>query len=233
MNSGSTYDSRRQQLEEYFDRTAVDAWAKLTSDVPVSGIRKTVREGRDRMRALLLGYLPTDLTGQRVLDAGCGTGALAVEAARRGAHVVAIDHSPTLVGLAAERMPTDLAGSIEFRSGDMLDPSLGRFDWVVAMDSIIHYQPNDMADMITKLAVRADRGVAVTFAPRTPLLSVMHFVGRALPRGDRSPDIIPIAEQTLRKLLTERPSMSGFNLARSERVDVGFYKSQTLELVRS
>jgi 2-polyprenyl-3-methyl-5-hydroxy-6-metoxy-1,4-benzoquinol methylase len=37
------------------------------------------------------------MRGMRLLDAGCGTGALATEAMRRGAHVVAIDLSPTLV----------------------------------------------------------------------------------------------------------------------------------------
>ncbi len=97
-----SYLQRRGQLEHYFDRTAADAWHRLTSDVPVSGIRATVRAGRDDMRRTLMSWLPNDLSGKRLLDAGCGTGTLAVEAARRGAHVVAIDLSPTLVKLARE-----------------------------------------------------------------------------------------------------------------------------------
>jgi magnesium-protoporphyrin O-methyltransferase len=44
--------------------------------------------------AQLLDWLPQDLHGLRILDAGCGTGALAMEAAHRGASVVAIDLSP-------------------------------------------------------------------------------------------------------------------------------------------
>jgi magnesium-protoporphyrin O-methyltransferase len=60
----ATYTKRRGELETYFDRTAVDAWAKLTSDAPVSGIRATVRAGRDAMRARLLSWLPEDLTGR-------------------------------------------------------------------------------------------------------------------------------------------------------------------------
>ena len=137
----SSYQLKRGQLEEYFDRTASAAWARLTSDAPVSGIRKTVRAGRDRMRNTLLDWLPQDLTGKRVLDAGCGTGALAIELARRGANVVAVDLSPTLVQLARERMPDDLgSGSVEFLAGDMLSSALGRFDHVVGMDSLIHYE---------------------------------------------------------------------------------------------
>jgi magnesium-protoporphyrin O-methyltransferase len=228
----STYLSRRQQLETYFDRTAADAWAKLTSDGPVSRIRATVRAGRDRMRATLLAALPSDLTGQRVLDAGCGTGALAVEAARRGAHVVAIDLSATLVGLARERMSViDGPGRIDFRVSDMLNPSLGRFDWVVAMDSLIHYQAQDMAQMVSVLAERADRGVAFTFAPSTVLLELMRWVGKIFPRSDRSPDIEPIREATLRRLLKSR--ISGFQVKHSQHINTIFYKSQSLKLTRS
>lgn len=87
MNPNS-YVERRGKIEDYFDRTAVQVSARLTSDAPVGCIWTTVRAGRDRMRATLLGWLPADLTGLRVLEAGCGTGALAVEAARRGAQVL-------------------------------------------------------------------------------------------------------------------------------------------------
>lgn len=82
-----TYTRHRGQLEAYFDRTASKAWEQLTSDAPVSGIRATVRAGRTAMRETLLSWLPADMTGLRLLDAGCGTGALAVEAAQRGASV--------------------------------------------------------------------------------------------------------------------------------------------------
>ena len=112
-----TYLERRNDLETYFDRTAADNWAKLTTDAPVSGIRATVRAGRDRMRATLMSWLPDDLHGARLLDAGCGTGLLSVEAARRGAHVVAVDLSPTLIGVAKERMPSEVAENIEFHCG--------------------------------------------------------------------------------------------------------------------
>ena len=90
----ATYRRTRGELETYFDRTAAEAWARLTSTAPVGRIRATVRAGRDRMRALLLDTLPLDLRGRRILDAGCGTGAFAIEAARRGAQVVATSLRP-------------------------------------------------------------------------------------------------------------------------------------------
>ena len=96
-----SYQERRGQIETYFDRTAVQAWARLTSNAPLGRIRATVRAGRERMRNTLLSWLPVDLRGARLLDAGCGTGALAVLAAQRGAQVVAIDLSPPWSGSPA------------------------------------------------------------------------------------------------------------------------------------
>ena len=229
----ATYLARRGQLETYFDRTAADAWKRLTSDAPVSGIRATVRAGRDRMRATLLSWLPSDLSGRRVLDAGCGTGALAVEAARRGAHVVAVDLAGTLVSLAGERTPGGLDGRIEWRIGDMTDPALGSFDHVVGMDSLIHYHAPDMARVAAQLSALTDTSMLFTFAPRTPMLSVMHAAGRLFPRGDRAPAIEPVRAAAITGLLARDPAMAGWHAARTLRIASGFYTSQALELVRS
>lgn len=228
-----TYQSRRGELLQYFDRTAVEAWKRLTSDAPVNRIRATVRAGREEMRRTLLDWLPDDLQGARILDAGCGTGALAVEAARRGAHVVAVDLSPTLLGLARERLPPDLgAGRVDFQVGDMLDAALGRFDHVVAMDSLIHYRLRDTMRVLAGLARRTDRSVLFTFAPRTPALSAMHAVGRLFPRGDRSPAIEPVGERTIIRRIRADAELAGWNTVRAHRVARGFYISQAQEVVR-
>lgn len=236
---GHTYEQRRGEIEHYFDRTAAAAWAKLTSDAPVSRIRATVRAGRDRMRNTLLSWLPEDLRGRRVLDAGCGTGALAMEAARRGAHVVAIDLSPTLVNLARERTQAErdevrqsCGGTIDFRAGDMLDASLGDFDHVVCMDSIIHYAAPDMQRVLALLVERTRESVVFTFAPRTPLLTVMHNVGKAFPRSDRAPMIVPISEGQLYRTVREDGRFAGWTAPRTMRIQGGFYISQAMELSR-
>lgn len=234
----ASYQARRGEIEHYFDRTAAQAWERLTSDAPVGRIRATVRAGRDRMRATLLAWLPQDLRGTRILDAGCGTGAFAVEAARRGAAVVAIDLSPTLVELAVQRVAQQLDtfahdGRIDFRSGDMLDPALGRFDHVVAMDSLIHYEVDDVLRALEAWAPRVSRSMQITFAPRTPALAAMHAVGRLFPRGDRAPAIEPVAELALKRGLLATPGLRGFSDARTERISSGFYTSQALEIVRT
>ena len=232
--SSTAYLRRRDKIEHYFDRTAADAWARLTSTAKVSGIRATVRAGRDRMRATLLEWLPADLAGKALLDAGCGTGALTVEAARRGARVTAIDLSPTLVQLARERLPDDLgAGSVDFRSGDMLAAELGGFDHVVAMDSLIHYGAADAVAALGTLAARTRGSIVFTFAPSNPLLATMIAVGRLFPRKDRAPFIEPVSEARLRAALAAAPALDGWRIGRTLRVSSSFYTSQAMELVRS
>lgn len=228
-----SYEQRRQQIEHYFDRTAADTWAKLTSDAPVSRIRQTVRAGRDAMRNTLLSWLPEDLSGRRILDAGCGTGAFALEAACRGAEVIAVDLSPTLVDLARERVGGDsYSGSIDFRVGDMRRLDLGTFDHIVAMDSLIHYEPEDGLRTLAAMAETVTSSIVFTFAPRTPLLTVMHSVGQLFPRGNRSPAIAPMAASRLQSAVASESAFRGWQQGRDQRVSSGFYISHAMELVR-
>ena len=75
-------------------------------------VLESAPERYDRgMRILTLGRLErvhSDIVarlrpGNRVLDLGCGTGALAVELARKGMQVTGVDISPPMLGLASRR----------------------------------------------------------------------------------------------------------------------------------
>ncbi|MFN3144307.1 MAG: magnesium protoporphyrin IX methyltransferase [Paracoccaceae bacterium] len=222
MSDAATYAATRERVEDYFDRTATKTWERLTSDAPVSRIRQTVREGRDTMRALMLSRLPADLTGVRVLDAGCGPGAMTAVLAARGAEVTAVDISPQLIGIAEARLDAALRGRVRFHAGDMLDPSLGRFDHVVAMDSLIYYDAADIDAALSRLAERTAGSIVFTVAPRTPLLMAMFTVGKLFPRSDRSPVMQPHAPRDLARGLPG-------TLTKVERVSRGFYISECLE----
>ena len=218
-----SYEATRNNVETYFDRTATDAWERLTSDAPVSGVRATVRAGRDKMRDLLIAQLPADLSGARILDAGCGTGALAFELAARGADVVGIDISPQLIDIAQKRSPARVAGSLTFHAGDMLDERQGNFDHIVAMDSMIYYSADDIARILEGVAPRLRQNMVFTVAPRTPLLMAMWRVGKLFPSSDRSPTMVPHSP-------TRLASKLGTGTLRDiERVTSGFYISNALE----
>jgi len=195
-----SYDQTLTRVETYFDQTATKTWERLTSDAPVSKIRETVRQGRDQMRATLLAELPEDLHGARVLDAGCGAG-------------------PT----ARQRLPRALSKQVEFCSGDMLAASLGSFDYVVAMDSLIYYSADDIKTALTGLAKRTSGSVLFTVAPRTRMLMAMWYAGKLFPRSDRSPVMVPHAPAALAALLQGEGRLRDLG-----RIKSGFYISQAL-----
>jgi tellurite methyltransferase len=79
------------------------------------------------------------LTGS-VLDLGCGLGNLAVEVARRGASVVAVDASPTAVAhiqRVAEQEKLALQGVQADLSNYQID---GQFDAIVAIGLLIFFE---------------------------------------------------------------------------------------------
>lgn len=235
MNQTS-YLRRTGEIETYFDRTAHEAWRRLTSDQPVSGIRATVRRGRTEMRRTLASFLPRDLSGWRILDAGCGSGVLAFELAERGADVLGIDLSARMIGHAREKAEALGAlaggGSVTFASGDMLAPQHGRFDAVVSMDALIHYPAADAVAAIERLAARTSRSLLFTLAPQSALLKTMLWAGKAFPRADRSPAIYPVNPARLVGEALRHPAMAGWHAGRSHRVACGFYTSQAMEVTR-
>ena len=77
----------------------------------------------------VLAYSPTS-----VLDAGCGTGRVAIELGRRGVDVVGVDADPSMLATARARAP-----SVQFEDGDLTDPALDlglTFDVVVMAGNV-------------------------------------------------------------------------------------------------
>lgn len=226
---GPRYRSTREAVRGHFERSA-ERWDVLTSEAPVTGVRRTIRAGRERMAGTLLGWLPDDLSGRTVLDAGCGTGVLSIELARRGARVVGVDVSPEMLAVARQRIPDELSDRIELRETDLQAPGPDAFDHVVAMDSLIYYDPDETIGALRNLAARCRRTVVFTLAPWTPLLGLMHFVGRRLPRADRAPTLEPARPSTVRRRLGRDEALGAWQLGRERRIHAGFYISQAYEL---
>jgi SAM-dependent methyltransferase len=72
--------------------------------------------------------------GAQILDAGCGTGRVAIRLAELGYHCVGVDSDPSM--LAEARAATD---SVTWLDGDLtdLDERIGVFDLVVAAGNVI------------------------------------------------------------------------------------------------
>jgi 2-polyprenyl-3-methyl-5-hydroxy-6-metoxy-1,4-benzoquinol methylase len=90
-----------------------------------------------------------DITGRRVLDAGCGEGYLARVLAARGARVTGIDLAPRLIEIARSRGPVD----IDYLVSDLSKPLPGMAEYFDAAASYLVL--NDVKDY---------RGFAATLA---------------------------------------------------------------------
>lgn len=95
--------------------------------------------------------------GERVLDAGCGTGQLTGEIARAGAEVTGIDNSPAMVAQARENFP-----GIRFAVQDVCSlPFEGQFDAVFS-NAVLHWvtQADEAAAAIARALKPGGRFVA-------------------------------------------------------------------------
>ncbi len=121
-------------------------------------------------------YVDALLPGpSRVLDAGCGTGRVAVELVRRGHEVVGVDSDPSMLAVARTRpgprwLDADLAA---------LDVP-ERFDLVVAAGNVVVFlEPGTEPAVVGRLAAHLVPGGLLVSGWRTDRLEVAAYDGWA------------------------------------------------------
>jgi SAM-dependent methyltransferase len=106
------------------------------------------------------------LTGNRVLDAGCGTGKSFIPLLDRGFDVTACDHSAAMLDVAASKV----GSRVTFHRRDLrrLD-TLGEFDLITCLDDVANYltEPDDLAAALTGLARNLRPGGLLLFDANT------------------------------------------------------------------
>ena len=121
---------------------------------------------------------PTIRNGDRVLELGCATGRMTAAFCDRGADVVAVDHSPHYLSLAADRCPAAelvrsdieswLATAVAERDG---------FDHIVATNVVHELRSINAVFEACRTLIRSDGALHVTLQnPR----SIHRLTGRAL-----------------------------------------------------
>jgi SAM-dependent methyltransferase len=105
--------------------------------------------------SLVVALLADHELGRRVLDAGCGTGRIAIELARRGHDVVGVDLDPSMLDAAHRKAP-----ELDWRSADLADLDLGtQFDAVVAAGNVMVFlAPGTEGVVLERLAAHLEPG---------------------------------------------------------------------------
>ena len=111
---------------------------------------------------------------------------------------VGVDISDKLIEVAKNRSGSN--SNIEYFSGDMKEESFGNFDYIIAMDSLIHYSTEDVMSSLVDFSKRANISVLFTVIPSTFVLKTKLQLGKFFPKSERSPEVVPIQWGQLRKL---------------------------------
>ena len=143
-------------------------------------------EPPDRVDRLALRLTAGIAMRTRVLEIGCGTGALARVLARRGADVTAIDRAP-MIDLARSRTPSHLG--IDYRVGELPRLSPRGFDIAIAVDAL---QQLPLADALARIAAAVRPGGHIV------------IVGHLGPWWARLSEIRRVTERTLPGVLVRR-----------------------------
>jgi ubiquinone/menaquinone biosynthesis C-methylase UbiE len=150
--------------------------------------------------------------GERVLEVSCGTGSLALAAARRvglSGKVVGIDPDPTMIDLA-RRKAARLHRDVEFEVAaiEALPFEPGEFD-VVPSSLMLHHLPDDLGALglaeVWRVLKPGGRFLAVDMSPRTG----------------------PVARRILTHLLGERMMQAGLRDLEPVLIQTGFARAES------
>ncbi|MCH8270862.1 MAG: methyltransferase domain-containing protein [Planctomycetes bacterium] len=105
-----------------------------------------------------------DLTGQRLLEIGCGGGLMAEEYARRGASLAAVDRSAASIAIAARHArASGLKIAYAPSVGERLPFTSGSFDAVVSADTLEHVDDVDLVVSESARVLRPGGVLAMSF----------------------------------------------------------------------
>lgn len=151
MSGGQTTDGGTaatgwQGLRGEAKRQAYDArWERLAEE------GRSVHGEADLIERLL-GRRPSDSPHMRILDAGCGTGRVALELLRRGHRIVGVDRDEDLLAAAIEKQPERRWHHLDLREvGTVVEPA--SMDLAVMAGNVLLFaDPGTEAEIVAALA---------------------------------------------------------------------------------
>lgn len=213
-------------VRDYFNSTGFERWRRIYGEEDVNRVQLDIRKGHARSVETVLEWLG-DITDQTICDAGCGVGSLSLPLAQRQARVYASDISDQMVAEAKQRQQ-DLLGSTDnpqFSVSD-LESITDQYDIVICLDVMIHYPEDDALRMLSHLTELAKTRLIFSFAPKTPLLTVLKKIGEFFP----GPSKTTRAYQHREKVLVDHLATLGWTVKQRATIGSQFYYAWILDM---
>jgi len=123
------------------------------------------------------------IPGQCWLDLGCGSGVLTRELVERGAHVVALDGSPSMLRAARSSLDVLSSAPVTFRQGDAQDLSWAEpcaFDGVLCSSVVEYLDDQDKLLHQVSRVLKNDGVLIISVPPKGSLVRTAQKVLRRL-----------------------------------------------------
>lgn len=217
-------------VRKYFETSGFSRWTAIYGSGDIPPIWKVIRDGHQRAIDAVLTFIESD-DKQTALDAGCGTGNLAIELANRGYEVDAFDVSAPMIhfakyintGRTRGVPPNFLVGDIAALAGEKKT-----YDLVCCLDVLFHYPYEEVSNMLNALADLSAHKFVGSFALRTPFNDFWMKVGQRFHAKNRMTKLYMFTYDQVEQILYR----AGYKIARTKRIKFFFYDSFVFEAIR-
>jgi magnesium protoporphyrin O-methyltransferase len=225
-----TDTSRR--VANYFETSGFSRWTAIYGAGGIPPIWRVIREGHEDAIAQVIAWVRSD-RHRTALDAGCGTGNLAIRLADCGYEVDGFDVSASMVSFA-RYICRDRTKGIQphFHVGDIaaLEATPRSYDLVCCLDVLFHYPLDEVKTMLTRLADISAHKLVGSFALRTTWNALWMEIGqRFFHKKNRMTHLHLFTYDQVERVLFR----AGFRITRKSRVKRFFYDSFVFEAVRA
>jgi len=219
-----------KRVHKYFETSGFSRWSAIYGSGDIPPIWKVIRDGHQRSVDKVVEWVTAERL-HTALDAGCGTGSLAINLAEHGFEVDAFDVSAPMVHFAKYINSGRTKGlAPQFMVGDIaaLAGEEKTYDLVCCLDVLFHYPYEEVSDMLRRLTSLSSRKVVASFALRTAANDFWMKVGQRFHTKNRMTKLYMFTYDEVEKLLYR----AGFRITRKHRVKFFFYDSFVFEAVR-
>jgi magnesium-protoporphyrin O-methyltransferase len=219
-----------KRVHKYFETSGFSRWSAIYGSGDIPPIWKVIRDGHQRSVDKVIEWVTAERL-HTVLDAGCGTGTLAMGLADHGFEVDAFDVSAPMIHFAKYINGGRVKGlAPQFMVGDIaaLAGQEKTYDLVCCLDVLFHYPYEEVSDMLRRLTSLSSRKLVASFALRTAANDFWMKVGQRFHTKNRMTKLFMFSYDEVEQILYR----AGFRITRKHRVKFFFYDSFVFEAVR-